>query len=566
MESVLSADDPRVVQAVEEYLAALEAGCIPDRRDFLGRHPEIAGVLGECLESLEFVQNAAPRLRGSGGVPTVPGEVLGTPLGDFRIVREIGRGGMGVVYEAEQVSLDRRVAVKVLPFAATLDVKQLMRFQNEARAAAYLHHQHIVPVYFVGCERGVHFYAMQFIDGRSLAAVVAELRRLRGHAEPEPPAPVSETADVSHDKPVPPAEIATPLVSQPETGHLAGLVTESAPHDGLSFDTVSRLGIQAAEALEYAHQLGIIHRDIKPANLLVDRRGNLWITDFGLAHCQTQAGLTMTGDLMGTLRYMSPEQVQGKRGLLDHRTDIYSLGVTLYELLTMEPAFAGEDRNDVLRRIAQEEPRPPRKVRSAIPAELETIVGKAMEKNPTERYATAQELADDLGRFLKDEPIRARRPTLLQRARKWRRRHKAVVWAAAVCFSVTLVVLAASLGWAWRDQAARQANAANDLELALERAELFHGQGKRAEALAALDRAELLAGQVPADADRDARLAALKERLAADARDQEFLARGKTFGCGSEARSMSKRPVSPKSRPAPRSRIRSVAGGSKSAL
>jgi serine/threonine protein kinase len=188
--------------------------------------------------------------------------------------------------------------------------------------------------------------------------------------------------------------------------------------------------------------MGVVHRDIKPANLLVDVRGKLWVTDFGLAHCQSQAGLTMSGDLVGTLRYMSPEQALAKRVLIDHRTDIYSLGVTLYELLTLEPAFNGGDRQELLRQIAFEDTRPPRRLNKPIPAELETIVLKAMEKNPAERYATAQELADDLRRFLEDKPIRAKRPTLVQRAGRWGRRHTSVIWSAAIIS----LILAASLG------------------------------------------------------------------------------------------------------------------------
>src|SRR5439155_1600554 len=160
------------------------------------------------------------------------------------------------------------------------------------------------------------------------------------------------------------------------------------------------LGVQAAGALEYAHGLGVVHRDVKPANLMVDDRGNLWVADFGLAHCQSQAGLTMTGDLMGTLRYMSPEQALARPAVIDHRTDIYSLGATLYELLTLCPVFDGRDRQELLRQIATEEPRRPRQRNRAIPVELETVVLKAMEKNPQDRYATAQELADDLRRFL----------------------------------------------------------------------------------------------------------------------------------------------------------------------
>ena len=181
-----------------------------------------------------------------------------------------------------------------------------------------------------------------------------------------------------------------------------------------------------------------MHRDIKPANLLLDVQGDLWITDFGLARLQDDAGLTITGDLLGTLRYMSPEQALAKRGYLDHRTDIYSLGATLYELVTLRPAIDGLDRQDVLRKIAQEEPAPPRRLNPVIPSELETILLKAMNKEPESRYATAQELADDLRRFLEDKPIKAKRPTPLERVTKWTRRHAALVGA-----SVTGLALAA---------------------------------------------------------------------------------------------------------------------------
>src|SRR5439155_364276 len=217
------------------------------------------------------------------------------------------------------------------------------------------------------------------------------------------------------------------------------------------FRSVARLGVQAAEALDYAHQMGVVHRDIKPGNLMLDGRGDVWVTDFGLAHLQQgEASLTLTGDLVGTLRYMSPEQALAKRVVIDHRTDVYSLGVTLYELLTLEPAFGGSDRQELLRQIAFEEPRPPRRLNKAIPAELETIVLKAMEKNPAERYGTAQELADDLQRFLKDEPLRARRPSLVQRGQKWARRHRPVVTsvivATAAVLAIAIVALLISLG------------------------------------------------------------------------------------------------------------------------
>ena len=190
--AAVSQDDPRVIQALDDYLAALEAGHKPDRRVFLARHAEVAEALAKCLDGLEFVQHAAPQLdqqvadQGT-ALSAITGELATTmPLGDFRIIREIGRGGMGVVYEAEQLSLGRRVALKVLPFAAALDSRQLQRFKNEAQAAAHLHHTNIVPVFGVGCERGVHFYAMQYIEGQTLAQVIADLKlpRVKGNAPP----------------------------------------------------------------------------------------------------------------------------------------------------------------------------------------------------------------------------------------------------------------------------------------------------------------------------------------------------------------------------------------------
>ena len=204
------------------------------------------------------------------------------------------------------------------------------------------------------------------------------------------------------------------------TPPVAAISTQRGRPDRTYFRRVAELGIQAARALDHAHALGIVHRDVKPANLLVDGSGKLWVTDFGLAHIQSDARLTITGDLVGTLRYMSPEQALAKRIVVDHRTDVYSLGATLYELLTLEPAFSGSDRQELLRQIAFEEPKAPRRINKAIPAELETIVQKAMEKNPADRYATAKELADDLRRFLADEPIWARPGWAGSTSGKWR--------------------------------------------------------------------------------------------------------------------------------------------------
>jgi tetratricopeptide (TPR) repeat protein len=340
------------------------------------------------------------------------------------------------------------VALKVLPFAATLDPRQLQRFHNEARAAAGLHHTNIVPVYSVGQERGVHFYAMQFIDGQSLAAFLEVQRSGPAAGSDQPTTGPGEAAATSA-----------------ETDVRAAASTARAPWDRGYFRRVAEWGIQAAEALDHAHQLGIIHRDIKPANLMLDADGRLWVTDFGLAQVQSDARLTVSGDLVGTLRYMSPEQALAKRVVIDHRTDVYSLGATLYELLALRPVFEGDDRQELLRQIAFEEPRPPRRLHKAIPAELETIVLKSLEKNPADRYTTAQELADDLRHYLEDKPIRAKRPTLAQRGAKWARRHQAVVLTAAALSCLVALALGVSTAWVtWangqKDQALERANEA----------------------------------------------------------------------------------------------------------
>jgi WD40 repeat protein/serine/threonine protein kinase len=489
---------------IEELTVRLQAGEPVDVPAFLQEHPEHADRLRDLLPALNMLADlarSAPSGSASGVRPAAPPDDLTGTLGDFRLLREIGRGGMGVVYEAEQISLGRRVALKVLPFAAAMDGRQLQRFKNEAQAAAHLQHQNIVPVYYVGCERGVHFYAMQLIDGQTLAAVIRELRHLvkqearegEAPAEPAPrePRPLSELAGelvsgrwvpakrngtdarptVDHvpaPQPLLPAEEA---VVEPATAAGVGLSTERSNKSPAFFRTAAHLGVQVAEALEHAHQVGVVHRDIKPGNLLLDGGGRPWVSDFGLARLGADPGLTMTGDILGTIRYMSPEQALAQRVPIDHRTDIYSLGVTLYELLTLERAYPGRTREEVLRQIAFEEPRPPRRLNTAVPSELETIVLKAMAKNPEERYATAQELADDLRRFLEDKPIKAKRPSLRQRAAKWARRHKTVVRAALVVVALAVVALAVSTMLIWR--------AKEDVKQALERERQLHEQERQ---------------------------------------------------------------------------------------
>jgi serine/threonine protein kinase len=458
--------DPVLDQLIEELTNKLQAGEPVDISTYALQYPDHAETLRRVFTALEVLGGLGRSLARVSDRAITPDERThaGTGvLGDYQIIREVGRGGMGVVYEAMQVSLGRRVALKVLPFAAAMDPRHLLRFQAEAQAAAYLHHGNIVPVFSVGSDRGVHFYAMQFIEGRSLAEVVRDLRSAakEGRIEPggglvEGPGPAdrpSATADESRAQDaLATAALADPLRPAAEVGadrRPDSGTTASSIGNKAFFASVARLGVQAAEALEHAHGLGVLHRDVKPANLLVDARGHLWVTDFGLARFQGNNELTLTGDLLGTLRYMSPEQALAKRGVVDHRTDIYSLGTTLFELLTLRPAFDGRDRQELLRQIALEEPTAPRRLNPALPRDLETIVLKAMAKEPDGRYSAAQELADDLRRFLEDTPIRARRPTFPEQAAKWARRHRRPLMAAAV-----VLVLAGAVGGAllWREK------------------------------------------------------------------------------------------------------------------
>jgi serine/threonine protein kinase len=425
-------DDPRVLELAKEYMAELERGSRPDRGRYLARHPDLAAAVARCLDGLDLLHQGARALARSDapGLRLDTGLAAGDRLGEFEIVREVGRGGMGVVYEALQPSLGRKVALKVLPLAAALSPKQLQRFQTEAHAAAQLHHTNIVAVHAVGCERGVHYYAMQFIDGMPLDAFIRDLRGAEGRAGGS-----TSTMDLRAGPTAP------------------GTSTASRPGRGReTYRTLARIAAQVADALDYAHEAGVVHRDIKPGNLLLDSKGIVWVTDFGLAQVTARAGLTQTGDVFGTLRYMSPEQAAGRRVDVDHRTDVYSLGATLYELLTLMPVFAGSDRRKLLHRVLNVEPVPPRLADRSIPAELETIVLKALAKAPADRYATAGEMAADLRRFLEDKPILARRPTWAGRARKWVRRHPSAVWAVVLVLVVNVAGLAVSTALVGRER------------------------------------------------------------------------------------------------------------------
>ena len=409
--------DRRLASVLDDYLQKLEQGNPPDRQSLLDRHPDIAEDLESCFASLDFI--------GVAGIEAVGSRELVSPdtrpkrLGSFSIKCEIGRGGMGVVYEAEDTELGRQVAVKVLPFAAMLDAQRLKRFHLEAQAAASLTHPNIVPVHSIGCESGIHFYVMELIAGPSLDAIVKSIRTDQQSRPEHHQSGNSETANA--------------------------LSTEYSVSRKNYFRRVAELARQAAVALEFAHQANIVHQDIKPSNLLLDATGKLIVTDFGLARITSDVSVSRSHDVAGTLRYMSPEQAAGKRTTIDGRTDVYSLGATLYELLVLHPAFKGSDQVELLTQVTREEPVPLFKIDPGIPRELTTIVEKAMAKQPERRYDTAQELADDLQNFLESRPINARRTSRLGRSWSWVRRNPLVAGlAAALLVSLSAFAIGSS--------------------------------------------------------------------------------------------------------------------------
>jgi serine/threonine protein kinase len=472
----------------DEFLARCKRGEQPTIQEYCDRHPDLADEIRDVFEALLMVEDLKP---GSGDVSGSLGEsVKGNGkrlehVGDYRILCELGRGGMGVVYEAEQQALGRRVALKVLPRASAGDGSAQVRFQREAKAAARMHHTNIVPVFDVGQDGEHLYYAMQLIHGQGLDLVIDDLKRLRAQS----------TAGPTKDRPADARSIAASLVagqfekenlaapaaddpgataayegSTPSSAMLPGQseITTATSNRPAYFLSVAQIGLQTAAALSYAHSRGIIHRDIKPGNLILDTTGNVWVADFGLAKTG-DGGLTHTGDILGTVRYMAPERF---RGQCDVRADVYALGMTLYELLTLKPAYACGDRLKLIELIRQAEAPSPRSVDARIPRDLETIVLKAIDKDAKRRYQSADELAEDLQRFVNDEPIKARRVGPAERLGRWCRRNPAVAGLAA---AVLVLMAAGTTLSAWQAVVATQARndlAARNAELAAQQAEV----------------------------------------------------------------------------------------------
>jgi WD40 repeat protein len=478
MADASSEPDP-VDQLAEEFLERYRRGDRPALSEYTERYPHYAEAIRQLFPALVKMEQLKPDTGDATGPFAPEGSLAAGPkldhLGDYHILREVGRGGMGIVYEAEQESLGRHVALKVLPSHALLDPKQLRRFQREARAAARLHHTNIVPVYGVGADAGLHYYVMQFIPGLGLDEVLAELQRLR-QAKQSPGQSHAGAAAGGQGKQVSVSVVAQGLL----TGHFAAASPDSAPAaapvrtsphaplpganvrgkpdsavhlpgqsegstlsgSGLPYwHSVARIGIQVAEALAYANSQGVLHRDIKPSNLLLDTQGNVWVTDFGLAKAAGSEDLTHTGDIVGTMRYLAPERF---RGQADARSDVYALGLTLYELLTLRPAFDERDRDKLVAQVMQAEPPRPRHVAADVPRDLETIILKSLERDPARRYQTAQELADDLKRYVAGEPILARRVSAWQRTVLWARRRPTAAALVLVSGVAVLALLVAS--------------------------------------------------------------------------------------------------------------------------
>jgi serine/threonine protein kinase/Flp pilus assembly protein TadD len=523
-------DSDPLGRLAEEFLARHRRGERPALTEYVARHPNLAEQVRDLFPALLLLEDVRPGPHTAGGAS--PSAAAPRRLGEYRIVREVGRGGMGVVYEAEQESLGRRVALKILPPGAQANPTLAERFQREARAAARLHHTNIVPVFAVGEEGGTSYYVMQYIEGCPLNEVLAELRHARAQETAPPGGPAGAGAahriatDVArslcggrssgpagqapagpdegpthsaHPAGPPPGPAAQlpqgPALPAAEVRPCEGAASSSSlagPHRSYA-KNVAHVGAQVADALEYAAGQGVLHRDVKPSNLLLDVWGAVWLTDFGLAKTSGSGDLTGTGDLLGTLRYMAPERF---RGHADARSDVYSLGVTLYEMLALRPAFDADGQGELIQQITLVGVPRLGGLAPGLPRDLVTIVHKAVAIDPADRYQTAGALAEDLRRFLEDRPILARRVGLLEQGWRWCRRNPAGAGLAAAVLALVLLATGGGL-WLERQRAERRAEAARRqglarqaVEAALERADPRRARGRWQEALAVLAQAE----------------------------------------------------------------------------
>ncbi len=358
-------------------------------------------------------------------------------LGDFRILREIGRGGMGTVYLAEQISLRRTVALKVLHPGVSLNANVVRRFHREAEAAGRLRHPNIVQVFAVGEQDGTHFFAMEYVQGESLDQIARRMRKGGGVKElSSHPSSWSTDEELSLETKEEKKRVTQESLSTDEEDRGDSTVSETQEY----ILDAARLMAEVADALDYSHRHGIIHRDVKPHNIIVDRVGRPYLVDFGLAHTEGSMGITKTGEVFGTPTYMSPEQVAGSLADIDHRTDVYSLGCSFYEMLTLDRPFDGKTPQETVRKILTVEPKDPSKLNPAIPKDLATIILKSLEKDPDKRFSNCASLQADLKRFLAGDPIEARPISWLEHSYRYVSRRRGASAAVAV-IGVLLMVL-----------------------------------------------------------------------------------------------------------------------------
>ncbi|MDA1013033.1 MAG: protein kinase, partial [Planctomycetota bacterium] len=490
-------------ELTEEFSERIRRGEDPNISEYVDRHPEFADEIRATLKAVAAIERTKSARESVSQHESQLAVSKLERLGDFRIIREIGRGGMGIVFEAEQESLDRRVAIKVLPSQTLFAEHQQKRFRREARTAGKLHHTNIVPVFGVGEEEGFHYFVMQLIDGVGLDEVLNRMRFKKlsepterfkkpivQTASPDQVSDANEVRSIGRAAAVasmlfvgggrrsvkiniesaagseaasgfelapdmltnrgleadPQALTSSGITPQPDDNPDQAdfeLQLEPPPpkfaKQGAEWRTVADIGIQVCSALQYAHQHGTLHRDIKPANLLVESDGNVWVADFGLAKVLDfdQETNSISGMMVGTPRYMSPEQLDGKA---DIRSDVYGLGLTLYELLTLRPAFGETDRQRLFKQISTGTFSAPRFINPAIPRDLETIVLKAMALEPERRYQSAQALSDDLRAVLDDRPIQARRASVVERLLRWSRRNPTTATLSTAVVSLLILV------------------------------------------------------------------------------------------------------------------------------
>jgi serine/threonine protein kinase/WD40 repeat protein len=572
--------DP-VEPLADEFLRRLRCGQRPTPAEYAARYPEHAGRILKLFPALELLEGIKSMpdddsdpsgAAGEAGAQTNVGD-RPRRLGDYTLLRELGRGGMGIVYEAEHETLKSRMALKVMHPRIRADRDYLRRFQTEARSAAKLHHTNIVPVFDYGEQDGVCYYAMQCIVGIGLDRVLDDVRRLRGEADRDTGAVTGDTGPATvigvgssrsraisrslltgrfADTPL------TSLVNGPDSrairtidgqtsvaspgartepddrtptpsrsGSDSGRSSFAGQPESVYFREVARIGAQVTDALDHAHRQGVVHRDIKPSNLLLDAQGNVWVTDFGLAKVVEGDDLSQSHDVVGTLRFIAPERF---RGITDPLGDVYSLGATLYELLTLKPAFAERDQARLIDQITHEPPAPLRRHDHRIPRDLETLVLKALAKDPRDRFATAATLGDELRRFLESRPIRSRPVGSVERLWQWCKRSPGLAAASIGAALLTTILIVGSTLAAWifhqkRDELSRALDKARNSEAGAIRARtdarvelleaseagaragrLSHSIGQRFESLDALREAATIARELGLPPDRLDRL------------------------------------------------------------